>query len=193
MSCEPFQHNSEGPVRSLTDAVGSHTARHTEDSGYPSAPAGTHISTMTTVTGSAKTAGQPQLAEARILVFDRDDDVRDSLKVLLESNGLAIEAFADPTEFLTAATSQSADCLILGFNRLIVEGLDMLAALQRSQVQSPAIFVVGGGNALTRAAALGAGADAYLERPIEESTLIRALVDALPRRQTRALLQSKQG
>jgi FixJ family two-component response regulator len=148
---------------------------------------------MTTVTGSAKTAGQPQLAEARILVFDRDDDVRDSLKVLLESNGLAIEAFADPTEFLTAATSQSADCLILGFNRLIVEGLDMLAALQRSQVQSPAIFVVGGGNALTRAAALGAGADAYLERPIEESTLIRALVDALPRRQTRALLQSKQG
>ena len=148
---------------------------------------------MTMVTGSAKTAGQPQLAEARILVFDRDDDVRDSLKVLLESNGLAIEAFADPTEFLTAATSQSADCLILGFNRLIVEGLDMLAALQRSQVQAPAIFVVGGGNALTRAAALGAGADAYLERPIEESTLIRALVDALPRRQTRALLQSKQG
>jgi FixJ family two-component response regulator len=146
---------------------------------------------MTMVTGNAKTSGQP-LAEARIFIFDRDDDVRDSLKVLLESNGLVIEAFADRMEFLTAATSRPADCLILGFNRLIVEGLEILAALQRSQVRSPAIFVVGGGNALSRASALGAGADAYLERPIEESTLIRALVDALPKKQTLALNQSKQ-
>lgn len=169
------------------------TVRYTEDSGYLSAPGGAHISRMTMVTGSAKTEGQPRLVEARIFVFDRDDDVRDSLKVLLESNGLTIEAFADPTEFLTAATSRPADCLILGFNRLIVEGLDMLSALQRSQVETPTIFVVGGGGALTRASALGAGADAYLERPIEESTLIRALMDALPRKQTPARVQFIRG
>jgi FixJ family two-component response regulator len=145
------------------------------------------------VTGNAKMAGHPQLAEARILVFDRDDDVRDSLKVLLESNGLVVEAFADRGEFLTAAASPPADCLILGFNRLIVEGLDILAALQRSQIQAPTIFVVGGGSAITRASALGAGADAYLERPVEESTLIRALVDALPKKQRPALIQPEQG
>jgi two-component system response regulator FixJ len=113
--------------------------------------------------------------------------------VLLESNGLVIEAFADRTEFLAAATGRGPDCLILGFNRLIVEGLDLLSALQRSQVKTPTIFVVGGGDALTRAAALRAGADAYHERPIEESTLIRALIDALPGKQALALVQSVQG
>jgi two-component system CheB/CheR fusion protein len=137
---------------------------------------------MTGIPDSAETAGLPRTKETRIYVYDRDDDVRDSLKLLLESNGLSIEAFADRTEFLSAASDRPADCLILGFNRLIVEGLDLLSAFRRQQIKTPVIFIVGGGNALTRASALSAGADAYLERPIEEATLLRAVVKALPRK-----------
>jgi len=134
---------------------------------------------MAMVTGSAETVDPPQMADAPIFLIDRDDGVRDSLKVLLESYGFKVQAFAGRAEFLAKATAQPGSCLILSFNRHIVDGLDMLAALRQRRVMTPALFVVGGGNAATRASALAAGAAAYLERPVEEKTLIRAIIDAL--------------
>ena len=50
----------------------------------------------------------------------------------------------------------------------------------------PVIFIVGGGDAMTRAAALAAGAFAYIERPVEESSLIRAVSAAFARKGGRA-------
>jgi FixJ family two-component response regulator len=155
--------------------------RHTEDSGYRQPLSGRHISSMAMVTSSRQTAEPPQTREPRIYVFDRDDDVRDSLKMLLESNRMAVKAFGSATELLGEAVEHPGDCLILGFNRLIVEGLDLVAALRRRQVKTPIIFIDGGGDALTRASALNAGADAYLERPIPEARLLRTIMDALPR------------
>lgn len=134
------------------------------------------------VTESSETADPPPTKEPRIYVFDRDDDVRDSLKMLLESNRIVVRAFGSAAEFLGEAVDHPADCLILGFNRLIVEGLDLVAVLRRRQVKTPIIFIDGGGGASTRASALSAGADAYLERPIPEARLLRTIMDALPRR-----------
>jgi len=134
------------------------------------------------VTESREAADPPSTKEPRIYVFDRDDDVRDSLKMLLESNRMAVRAFGSPTEFLGEAVDHPGDCLILGFNRLIVEGLDLVAVLRRHQVKTPIIFIDGGGGASTRASALSAGSDAYLERPIPEARLLRTIMDALVRR-----------
>jgi FixJ family two-component response regulator len=145
------------------------------------------------VTNSTETAESPHPQEPRIYVFDRDDDVRDSLKMLLESNQIAVRAFGNATEFLGEAVNHPGDCLILGFNRLIVEGLDLVAVLRRRQVKTPIIFIDGGGDALTRVSALSAGADAYLERPIPEARLLRTIMDALPKRKALEPIQSKQG
>jgi two-component system response regulator FixJ len=70
---------------------------------------------------------------------------------------------------------------VLGYNRLIVDGLELVATLRRRGITLPVIFIVGGGNAATKAAALAAGAFAYLERPIEETALLRAIKAALLR------------
>jgi two-component system response regulator FixJ len=141
------------------------------------------------VTGSTA----PRAKETRIYIFDRDDDVRDSLKMLLESNDIIVNAFAKPSEFLTEAATHPSDCLVLGFNRLIVEGLDLLAVLRSRRIETPVIFIGGGGDPSARAASLRAGADTFLERPFEEATLLRAVIDVLPRRQARKFMQSKQG
>jgi FixJ family two-component response regulator len=102
--------------------------------------------------------------------------------MLLESKRMAVRGFGSAAELLREAANHPGDCLILGFNRLIVEGLDLIAALRRRQVKTPIIFIDGGGDALTRASALSAGADAYLERPIQEARLLRTIMDALPQR-----------
>jgi two-component system response regulator FixJ len=135
------------------------------------------------VTGSKEPAESPPTKEPRIYLFDRDEDVRDSLKMLLESNRMAVKAFGNPMELLAAAVDCPGDCLILGFNRLIAEGIDLLAILRRRQVGTPIIFIDGGGDILTKSAALGAGADVYLERPVGEARLVRTIMDALARKE----------
>lgn len=116
-----------------------------------------------------------QASKQHVLLIDEDDVVRDSIKVLLESHGAQVEDFRNAGEFLSKARNTRGQCLILGYNRQISEGLELVATLRRRGMDLPAIFIVGGGNAITKAAALAAGAFAYLERPAGEVALLRAI------------------
>ncbi len=119
-------------------------------------------------------------ADQQIFLIDEDEVVRDSLKVLLESHGIPVRDFRHAADFL-AEMKSARGCLVLGFNRLIVDGLELIATLQRHGMAMPVIFIVGSGDAVTKAAALSAGAFAYLERPIAEAGLVRAIKAALNR------------
>ena len=124
--------------------------------------------------------------DQQIFLIDEDDIVRDSLKVLLESHGKQVRDYRSAAEFMAEAGTPRAGCLVLGYNRAIADGLELIATLRRRGVTMPVIFIVGGGNAITRAAALAAGAFAYIERPVEETALIRAVSAALARKGGRA-------
>jgi FixJ family two-component response regulator len=118
------------------------------------------------------------VSDQRVFLIDQDEVVRDSLKVLLESHGAAVEDFGSAAEF-AARRPAPQGCLVLGLNRLIVDGLDILTALRRRGQDLPVIFIVGGGDSLTKATALAAGAFAYLERPVTETVLLRTVRAAL--------------
>jgi len=120
--------------------------------------------------------------DQQIFLIDEDDVVRDSLKVLLESHGMPIRDFRNAAEFIAEAGAAPTGCLVLGYNRAIADGLELIATLWRRGMTMPVIFIVGGGDAMTRAAALAAGAFAYIERPVEETALIRAVSAALVRK-----------
>jgi two-component system, LuxR family, response regulator FixJ len=126
-----------------------------------------------------------QAADQHIFLIDEDDVVRDSLKVLLESYGIQVRDFRNAAEFLAKPVVARGGCLVLGHNRQIADGLTVMTALRRRSAVLPAIFIVGGGNAATKAAAMAAGAFAYLERPIEEAALIRTVKAALVRKSGR--------
>ena len=123
-----------------------------------------------------------QPADPQIFLIDEDEIVRDSLKVLLESHGVQVRDFPRGEEFLAKEGASRAGCLVLGHNRSIIEGLELLATLKRQGAALPVIFIVGGSDAVTKAAAIAAGAFAYLERPIEEAALIRTIRAALARK-----------
>lgn len=123
--------------------------------------------------------------DQQIFLIDGDDVVRDSLKVLLESHGMPVRDFRNAAEFMSEGSVPRAGCLVLGYNRAIADGLELVATLWRRGATMPVIFIVGGGDATTRAAALAAGAFAYIERPVEETALIRAVTAALARKNGR--------
>jgi FixJ family two-component response regulator len=119
------------------------------------------------------------MTEKPIYLIEHDDVVRDSLKVLLESNGLAVEDFPAISHMPCDDSFSRAGCLVLGFQNDIEEGLVLTSALNESGSGLPVIFIVGKDDAAARSAALRAGAFAYMERPVKESTLIYAIKNAL--------------
>jgi FixJ family two-component response regulator len=114
-----------------------------------------------------------------IYLIERDEVVRDSLKVLLESNSLEVADFGSITQVPPDDSFREAGCLVLGFHRDIAEGLALTGALQESGRALPVIFIVGRHDAAAKVAARRAGAFAYLERPLKESTLIFTIKSAL--------------
>jgi FixJ family two-component response regulator len=119
------------------------------------------------------------MSEQPIYLIERDDVVRDSLKVLLESNGFEIQDFRTIAQMPCDDRISRAGCLVLGFHRDIEEGLALTRALTQSGRAAPVIFIVGIDDAAARAAAFRAGAFAYLERPVKESILIYTIKNAL--------------
>ncbi|HET7911739.1 MAG TPA: response regulator [Pseudolabrys sp.] len=115
--------------------------------------------------------------DQRIMLIDQDEVVRDSLKILIESHGMQVEEFRSPTDFLERNDFGRQGCVVIGSNRHTVDSLDLLNTLRKRGTRLPVVFIVGGGNALTRTTALAFGAAAYLDRPIEETTLIRTIRD----------------
>lgn len=120
-----------------------------------------------------------------VYLIEADEAVRDSLKVLLESHDITVRDFHSAAEFVVQGGPSAGGCLVLGYNRLIAEGLELVATLRRRGIELPVIFMVGGGNASTRAAALASGAFIYLERPIDETAIIHAIRTALIRQRSR--------
>src|SRR5262245_34077806 len=131
------------------------------NSGYSATRRSTYILQDVAPFPAARRYGVLQPDEPQIFLIDDDEVVRDSLKVLLESHGVQVRDFRKPAEFLAQAGAPRTGCLVLGHNRSIGEGLELLTALRRRGVTLPVVFIVGGGDAVTKAASIAAGAFAY--------------------------------
>ena len=111
-----------------------------------------------------------------VFVVDDDEAVRDSLRLLLESHGMRVEAHASTEEFAHAYRPEQHGCLILDQNLQAGKtGLDFLASGAPAQFHLPVILVTGRGNDALRAQALRAGAVAYFEKPVDQDQLMAAI------------------
>jgi len=130
----------------------------------------------------AESCPEPYLADSpqpTIYVVDDDDAVRDSLKILLESYDLAVRDFGSVSDFLGALESSGAACLVLDLHLPVMGGFDVMNTLARRGSRLPVIVITGRGDAQTKARALQAGAVAFLEKPVDDKSLMTAIRTAL--------------
>jgi len=120
-----------------------------------------------------------------IFIVDDDEAVRDSMRVLLESHGRAVEEFGSIEEFVLAYRPGTRACLILDLHLPLMGGLDFLASRGAASRDIPVVLMTGRGDDTTRARAYELGAVAFLEKPIEDSTLMAAIDVALGRQPCR--------
>src|SRR5215813_3704161 len=120
-------------------------------------------------------------AEATVCVVDDDADIRDGLKLLLESIGITCIAFGSTKEFLRSEQIGSANCLILDVRLPGAGGLDLQAELTRAHIKTPIIFITAHGDIPMSVRAIKAGAIEFLTKPFREQDLLDAVRAALER------------
>ncbi len=119
-----------------------------------------------------------------VMVVDDDAGVRDSLRFLLEQEGLAVRTFA-AAALLLDATLPAAGCVLTDFQMPGIDGLQLQAELSARGSRLPVIVMTGHGDVPVAVRAMKAGAVDFLEKPFEEGQLLAAITRALDDNQRR--------
>ena len=121
-----------------------------------------------------------------VFVVDDDASLRESLKNLIRSVGLRVEAFPSAQEFLRSKRPDVPGCLVLDVRLPGLSGLDLQKRMAEADVEIPIIFITGHGDIPMTVQAMKAGAMEFLTKPFRDQDLLDAIQEALERdRQTR--------
>jgi FixJ family two-component response regulator len=120
-------------------------------------------------------------AEALVFVVDDDAPMRESLKNLMRSVGLRVEAFASAQEFLHSPRPDVPGCLVLDVRLPGLSGLDLQQQMAQGDRGMPIIFITGHGDIPMTVQAMKAGAVEFLTKPFRDQALLDAVQHALER------------
>ncbi|MDZ4866478.1 MAG: response regulator [Alphaproteobacteria bacterium] len=115
-----------------------------------------------------------------VFVVDDDVSVRESLELLIGSEGWEARTFAAAGEFLSHPRAARPNCLILDVGLPDLNGLD-LQKLVADRRDMPIIFITGYGDVPTSVQAMKAGAVEFLTKPFSDEVLLAAIREAVER------------
>jgi FixJ family two-component response regulator len=126
-----------------------------------------------------KTSNDRRPTPPTVFVVDDDEGVRDSLRFLLKSVGLATKTLASAGEFLAGYDIHQPGCLVLDVRMPAMSGLELQQQLNVRGAMIPVIFITGHGDIPMAVEAMQHGAFDFLQKPFRDQDLIDRLQKAL--------------
>jgi FixJ family two-component response regulator len=122
-----------------------------------------------------------QQQPATVFIVDDDEGIRNSLRFLLKSVGLATRTLSSAQEFLDAYKQSQPGCLVLDVRMPGMSGLDLQQQLNLRGATIPVIFITGHGDIPMAVDAMQHGAFDFLQKPFRDQDLIDRIQRALER------------
>src|SRR5467141_2997848 len=132
-------------------------------------------------------------AEPTPVVFVVDDDisVRESLELLIRSEGWRPETFESAQEFLARPRALVPSCLVLDVSLPGLNGLELQKRVAVERTDMPIIFITGHGDVPMTVQAMKAGAAEFLTKPFKDDVLLDAIRSAIERSRAALRLDSE--
>jgi two-component system response regulator FixJ len=112
-------------------------------------------------------------------VVDDDEAIRESLALLLESNGQPARAYADAAAFLAGLDPDALGCVVADVRMAPMTGLELQRELRQQGVALPIIIITGHGDVAMAVQALKDGAADFIEKPFDEDVFLASVRSAL--------------
>jgi FixJ family two-component response regulator len=117
-----------------------------------------------------------------VSVVDDSESVRESLPVLLQHVGFAVQAFSSAEAFLASGAAHETRCLILDVGLPGMSGPDLQQELIRLGIAIPIVFITAQGDKSLGPHLVALGAVTCLFKPFSDGALLEAVENALERR-----------
>lgn len=127
-------------------------------------------------------------------VVDDDQQMRDSVRLMLESAGLAVQTYDSAENFLDQSSRlpRGAHCLIVDVRLPGLSGLGLQQKLLAEGFQAPIILITAFGDIPTAVQAIRTGAFDFLEKPFHRRALLERVRKALDQHALAQYAQSQQ-
>jgi len=109
-----------------------------------------------------------------VCVVDDDDDVRESLRMLLQSVGLQVQIYPNADALLAdgLCVLEHAQCLLLDVRMPGTSGMALLETLHLDGVSIPTVIITGHGDIPMAVKAMKLGATDFLTKPYNHQELV---------------------
>ena len=118
---------------------------------------------------------------ATIAIIDDDESVRAGLHFLVTSLGYSAYMFGSAADFLKSKQLDNVSCVIADVRMPVMSGIQLQAQLRGTGYKVPLIFVTAVREESIRRQAFEDGAIGFLNKPVDDKTLIACLDKAVQR------------
>ncbi len=116
---------------------------------------------------------------ARILVVDDDENIRKTMKAILEDEGYIVDLAATGSEAIQKTKEKAYNIALLDIRLPDMEGVELLKLIKDTVPHTRKIMVTGYPSMQNAVAALNKNADAYLIKPVNVEKLLNTVKEQL--------------
>ena len=116
-----------------------------------------------------------------VYIIDDQQAVREALAEMLRLFGYNVEIFPSADVFLELASAARPGCIVADVRMPGMDGIELVRELARRQVSLPVVLISGHADVPMAVAAIKAGAEDFIEKPIDDAHLLAAINRCLAR------------
>ena len=116
---------------------------------------------------------------AKILVVDDDENIRNTLKTILEDEGYSVDLAATGNAAIEKTKETAYNIALLDIRLPDMEGVELLKLIKDTAPRTRKIMVTGYPSMQNAIAALNKSADAYLIKPVDIEKLLNTVKEQL--------------
>jgi two-component system response regulator HydG len=126
------------------------------------------------------------MSKIKILVVDDEATARNGLAKLLEQEGYQVDTAADGVEALASISDNAPALIISDLKMPNMDGMELLKQLHERGIDTPTVVATAFGEVSTAVAAMRAGAEDYLTKPIDFDALLLVVERTLQREELKS-------
>jgi two-component system response regulator FixJ len=116
-----------------------------------------------------------------IFVIDDQPSVRDAIGEMLSVFGFTVETFDSAASFLSKVPATRPGCVVADVRMPGMDGIALVGEMARRAIGIPTILISGHADVPMAVAGIKAGADDFIEKPVDDAKLVAAINRALNR------------